>query len=226
MTHFQRRRFVSIVAPCLVVAVAVGEGCSASGPTTPSVTAVPPAVAGTYRLTFTASDTCVPDQTYNGTLDVPATLPAEARSRTYFATVTQDGAHLHVDLSGGDFVTVPLSFSESGHSFKGEIPYNSVVFRDAVSLAINRDDEEVLQQDLLERIAPTMYLGISGNALGTITSSTIEGTLDGTFWVYGGSGNFYTSDSMSHLPLIGVCKSPAHRFVFERMSMTQLRHLS
>jgi hypothetical protein len=107
-----------------------------------------------------------------------------------------------------------------GHAFTGEIPYNDVIFRDAVSLAINRDDEEVLQQDLLERIAPTTYLSISGNALGTITSSTIEGTLDGIFWVYGGSANFYTADYMAHLPLIGVCRSAAHRFVFERSTTT------
>jgi hypothetical protein len=153
---------------------------------------------------------------------VPATLPASAKSRTYVATITQEWrafypARLHVDLSGAEFV--------GNGVFDGEIPYNGVSFRDAAWLTLHGgdpgdltaapNDREWSAHDLLERIAPTIFLGISGTALGTLTSSTIEGTLDGTFWLYsfGGSGDLYTSPDTR---LIGSCKSSAHRFVFER----------
>ncbi len=240
MKALQIRRLVTKLTTCLVVAVAAGEGCGTStrGLMAPSITAVPPAVAGTYRLTFTASDTCVPDSYYNGSLGVPTTLPASAKSRTYVATITQEwsasyGARLHVDLSGADFVLggsgpgpVP---QRRGNAFGGEIPYNGVSFRDAVWLTLRGgdpgdltvlagaigEDREWEDHDLLERIAPTIFLGISGTALGTLASSTIGGTLDGTFWLYsyGGSGDLYTSPDTR---LIGSCKSPTHRFVFER----------
>jgi hypothetical protein len=233
------RHLLTKLATCLVWAVAASEGCggSASGPAAPSVTAVPPAVAGMYRLTFTASDTCVPDSFYNGTLGVPATLPASAKSRTYVATITQEwsaihGARLHVDLSGAEFVRGDAVYGpvpqQRGNAFGGEIPYNGFSFRDAVWLTLRGGDpgdltvaidlgegREWEEHDLLERIAPTTFLGISGTALGTLTSSTIEGTLDGTFWLYsyGGSGDLYRSPDTR---LIASCKSSAHRFVFER----------
>ena len=241
MKELAIRRFVTRFATCLVAAVVTGEGCSTSmpGPTAPRITASPPAVAGTYRLTFTASDTCVPDSYYNGTLGVPATLPAEARSRTYIATITQDGAHLHVTLSGAQFVlsqqgvVVGGTVVHQGNAFAGEIPYNGVSFRQAVWLTLNGGDpgdltlppdpdegRDWVPHDLLEHIAPTIFLGISGSALGTVTASTIVGTLDGTFWLYSysGSGDIYSSLDVR---LIGVCKSPAHRFVFEGSSTTQ-----
>lgn len=217
----------------LSLLAAVACGGSNSTPTSPTPT--PPSVAGTYRLTVTASDACVRDPYYSGTLGVPATLPANAKSRTYVATITQEwsasyGARLHVDLSGADFVLggsgpgpVP---QRRGNAFGGEIPYNGVSFRDAVWLTLRGGDpgdlpvaigeeREWEDHDLLERIAPTIFLGISGTALGTLGSSTIEGTLDGTLWLYsyGGSGDLYTSPDTR---LIGSCKSPAHRFVFER----------
>jgi hypothetical protein len=235
MVGLQIRRPVTRFATCLVTAIAVGEGCSTSmpGPTALTITARPPAVAGTYRLTFTASDTCVPDPFYNGTLGVPATVPAEARSRTYIATITQDGAHLSVTLSGAQFVlsqqrvVVGGTVVHPGNSFAGEIPYNGVSFRDAVWLTLHGSAPGDLTMpigengwevhDLFERIAPTTFLGISGSALGTLTVATIDGTLDGTFWLYSysGAGDIYSSPDVR---LIGVCTSPAHRFVFEGSS--------
>jgi hypothetical protein len=82
------------------------------------------------------------------------------------------------------------------------------------------DEREWEVHDLLEQIAPTTFLGISGSALGPLTFATIDGTLDGTFWLYSysGSGDIYSSPDVR---LIGVCKSPAHRFVFEGSSTTQ-----
>jgi hypothetical protein len=233
------RRFVMRFATYLVAAVATGEGCGSSmpGPTAPNITARPPTVAGTYRLTITASDTCEPDPFYNGTLGVPAALPAEARSRTYIATITQDGAHLLVTLSGAQFeLSQPVALASGavvrkGNAFAGEIPYNGVSFRDAVWLTLRGgdpgdltvaigDEREWEAHDLLERIAPTTLLGISGSALGPLTFATIDGTLDGTFWLYSysGSGDIYASPDVR---LIGVCKSPAHRFVFQGSSTTQ-----
>jgi hypothetical protein len=55
-------------------------------------------LAGAYALTLTAVGDC------------PA-LPAEARSRSYAAAITQDGGVLHVSLSGADFAYDSNRFS-------------------------------------------------------------------------------------------------------------------
>jgi hypothetical protein len=151
----------------------------------------PVTVAGTYRLTLTASNTCRDP------------LPAEASSRTYIATITQDGAGLQVDLSGAELL-------ESHHAFSGRVAPRDVSFT-------------ILWGDtwgeygLLEHITPQTYLAIGGTAVGTVKSSTIEGTLDGPFWAVNGAPFPLVTT------VIGGCDSPGHHFIFERRSSGQRR---
>ena len=110
------------------------------------------------------------------------------------------------------------------------MPFNGVAFRDAIWLTLLGGDpgdltlppdpdegRDWFPHDLLERIAPTLFPGISGSALGALTASSIEGTLDGTFWIYSfsGSGSLYTSLDTR---LVAVWRSPTHRFAFERVT--------
>jgi hypothetical protein len=74
-------------------------------------TVAPVNVAGLYRLTLTASDTCNPNA-WLGNLPL---LP-ETKSRTYLAAITQDGAAIHLDLSGAESPPGPYEGSPpSGH---------------------------------------------------------------------------------------------------------------
>jgi hypothetical protein len=160
-------------------------------------------------------------------------LTPEAKRRTYVATIAQSAGRLQVTLSDAQFVlserTVFVGGANVrlGNAFGGEVPFNGVSFRDAVWLTLHggdpgdlatiTDERESWEHDLLERISPTTVLGISGSALGTITSATIDGALDGTFWLYSysGSGDIYSSPEVR---LIGVCRSTTHHFVFEKAS--------
>ena len=217
----------------LVYAIASVAACDGQSPTlaAPTSPATPPSVAGVYTLTLTAADTCVPDRYYAGTLGIPAALPAEARRRSYTAAIAQDAARLTVNLSGGEFVLSQPHVVGGDHiewygnSFRGVIPYNGASFWDQGFFMLKGGDPGDLTiawaergwsaHDVLERISPTTFLGISGSALGPHNSTTIDAPLDGTFWLYsyGGSGDIYSSPDVR---LIGVCKSPAHRMVFER----------
>ena len=65
-------------------------------------------VAGSYRVTFTASASC-------------AILSAEQKTRTYTAKIDQDAAGLLVTLSGASFVS-------KKNTFAGKVSGDSVTF--------------------------------------------------------------------------------------------------
>ena len=91
-----------------------------------------PEVTGTYTLTIAAGP-CQP---------LTATLPDAARSRSYTAQLSQQGAGLIVDLSGANFI---LSGSDGnrGKSFRGFIdPSGAVTFEIVGDL--NHDQRSVL----------------------------------------------------------------------------------
>jgi Bacterial Ig-like domain (group 2) len=113
-------------------------------------------IAGVYRLTFTASNSCQ--------------LPADAASRTYTATVqqTNGGAVIHVTLSGAQFV--PTSNQFDGH-----------VLGNSVSATLFTDF--YYGGGLEEKLGDNRYLSVVGTANGTASGSSIALTLAGSVTV-------------------------------------------
>jgi hypothetical protein len=88
-----------------------------------------------------------------------------------------------------------------------------------VDFVISEDYDNLGSFELLERISPTIYLAIAGEAVGSLKSSSMEGSLDGVFTVFNASP-FLLNDPPLYPTLnnlvIGNCKSSGHRFLFER----------
>ncbi len=153
----------------------------------------PPAnIAGTYRLTIDASASC------------GARLPEAARSRTYTATIEQDGANLSVSLSGAEFIEA------DGHSvgdhFSGRILGRQATFY----LARFRYDSYygTFIYGVVEKLNE-QYLAIDGDAETSVTASTISGALAGDIDVYNGNpaeGGIRTI----------TCADDNHRLTFSR----------
>jgi len=154
---------------------------------------VPPlAIAGNYRLTFTASTRCA------------SQLPDDARMRTYAALVNQDAVRILVNLAGAPFATEPRT--GQGNYFFGAVRSNTVAF------TIGFDYFYYQLYDVVEQLAPTTYLTIGGAANGTATSTTIAGTLTGTFSVWEAPNGFYASSRRG----VASCNAPDHQFSFIR----------
>lgn len=120
---------------------------------------------GRYRLTIDRS-------TITGSSCTGAGLP---ESRSYDATVDQDGPRLVVTLSDADFIIT----RGRGNAFKGAIDGN-----DRVTFALGEEDEyywEYRVQDLVERISATHTLVITGRVTAGLSPSGISGTLAGFF---------------------------------------------
>jgi len=166
----------------------------------------PADVAGVYRLTMTASAICSSNSYYG-----KSPLSPEARSRTYDATLTQEGALVRVELSGADFVPFPPDpQTHSGRAFFGHVSGQTITFN------IVGDPE--FAYDLLERLTPISYLGVGGKLVAAIRSSTIDGYLDGLFTEFIAPASVYISATIK-----GNCEANAHHFVFERTSASPSR---
>jgi hypothetical protein len=149
-------------------------------------------VSGSYQLTLHAATYC--KQSYFGVLP----LPVDARSRTYSAFITQIDAQVSVELSGAEFVRdPPPSTTHANAVFSGRRLGQTITFQ----LGGNPEDG----YPWIERITPTMYLGVGGTLVGTITGHDIEGDLDGILT---------TLDDRDSIT--GNCDSTGHYFVFER----------
>ena len=156
-------------------------------------TAAPLPIAGNYRLTFAASNSCA------------SRLAEDARTRTYDARMNQGEAKLLVNVEGAPFVLHPRT--GTGNRFFGTIRAN------AVSFTIDCDfyDYDVDFYDLVEQLGPTTYLTISGTANGTATPRTIAGSLNGTFTVWEANG-FYGFSRR----IVAACNAADHQFSFVR----------
>jgi hypothetical protein len=82
--------------------IGCGGGKTPSGPTTPTPSATPVNIAGTYSLTVTASGVC-------------GTLPSFGQSRTWTVAVTQSGSNMAAAFSGGNFTVAQLSGTVQGN---------------------------------------------------------------------------------------------------------------
>jgi Big-like domain-containing protein len=130
-------------------------------------------LAGTYSLRLTAN--CDPR--------FPQ-LPEVARSRTYIATVSQQGADLKVTLSGSDFVIT----NGRGNTFDGsEDPFDNVRFM-LGSNSYYYYYYFLGSSGIVERLTPTTSLLVTGVVNAKGSSSAIVGGLDGTIQVKEGSG--------------------------------------
>lgn len=156
-------------------------------------TAAPLPIAGNYRLTIAASNSCA------------SRLPEDGRTRTYDARINQGEAKLLVNVEGAPFVLHPRT--GTGNHFFGTIRAN------AVSLTIDSDfyNYGATFFDLVEQLGPTTYLTISGTANGTATPRTIAGSLNGAFLVWE-SNEFY---GFSRRAVAG-CYATDHQFSFVR----------
>ena len=151
-----------------------------------------PRIAGTYEMTFTAASRCVQ-------------LPQPVRSRTYVASVEQDGARLSVILSGADFIVT----NGFGDRFQGSVVGDRVTFQPGSSFYYYYYYNSYLgQAAIIERFAPTA-IAINGNITARQTATGLAGQLEGTMGVT-------RTAAPPFLPLTSACYSSTHDFVMVR----------
>jgi hypothetical protein len=164
-------------------------------PTTP-----PAALAGNYRLTFTAASSCA------------SRLPEDARMRTYDALMNQDGARLLVHLTGAPLAVHPRA--GTGDHFSGIVQTNAVSF--TINFEYYYYYFDLVEQLFNVRWFPpqlgSAHLTISGAASSTATSPTISGRLNGSFNLWEAPSGFYGSGRRS----VASCNATDHQFTFSR----------
>lgn len=147
--------------------------------------ALPPGanLTGSYELTITADSASCPVTARNG-------LPPELRIRTYDATVTQNGPQLSVKLSGGSLMFGSFTGTQNGATATFDIRGITSSFY----YYYNYFDRSL---DLVEQLAPTNFLVISGKATTSQVSAGQSGQLSGVIGLVprltGGYANFTTS---------------------------------
>jgi hypothetical protein len=139
-------------------------------------------VAGTYRLTITAASHC-------GVGLGEGNLPEGVRTRSYAATVHQDGASLSLTLSG------PSEYSQS---------FDGAIGPDAVAFALRDRDEGA---PIIEWLSTSGVLEISGSLIATAAPNRMVGTLSGTFRLF---------ERSYGLGQIARCFSTSHQLVLSR----------
>ncbi len=158
-------------------------------------------ISGDYTMTLTADSAC-------------QDLPAEARSRTFTASIVPHGA-----TGTRYFVTVQAS------SLRGSAAFEAGVTGDFLALRFNLDP------GLIDRIAPDTYFQAGGGASATVTpgASLIAATFDGlleycrlkdssTDPVNGcGPGSSALAEPTPSQPVnFASCQSRNHRLTFTR----------
>ena len=134
-------------------------------------------VRGRYRLTI--------DKNPSGGSGCTGTDPKLPDTRSYDATVDQDGPRLTVTLSGADFIVT----RGRGNTFSGAIDGSG-----RVTFVLGDQDLyywEDRVQDLVERISETQVLVITGKVTADLSGSRISGTLAGFFLFVAGGGPPY-----------------------------------
>ena len=119
----------------------------------------PASVAGTYRVTFTASASCT-------------ILSAEQKTRTYTAQIDQDAARLVVTLSGAPFVSRQNTFS-------GKVSGDTVTFD--VGSAFVYYGYYYGTAAVQELLPSGQILGIFGTITAPVTPQSISATYAGGY---------------------------------------------
>jgi hypothetical protein len=143
-------------------------------------------LGGVYSLTFTASPSC--------------TLPDDAVTRTYTATIDQRGAPLAIVLSDARFLT-------SANQFFGHVLGNVVSFTLLTYYC------PYYAGCVTEKLADNRYLSLGGTAQAIVTTpaemtALFAGAVTVTSEVPG--------ESYAPTKPIAACAAPDHRLVFTR----------
>jgi hypothetical protein len=161
--------------------------------------------AGTYRATFTASPAC-------------SQLPDDFKSRSYAATLAQDGARLDITLSGAGLNggTPPTEVK-----FSGRVVDTNVTFQ---MMASNYYyyyyyfySFHFGPNILLDQVTSTRFYSLYGTATGTIAGSSITGTI---------AGSIQSIDALNGLtkPLkVVTCTKSDHHFTFDSLKANTSR---
>lgn len=148
----------------------------------------PTAIAGNYRLTFTASQRCA------------SKLVEEARTRIYSARINQDQARVDGLLSGANFALEPST--GIGNGFQGRIEANSVTFSFA----------DWYFDGVVEQLGPATYLSIWGTATAIVTLPTISGGFNGGMELWEAPNGFYAMGRRQ----VASCSASDHQFTFTK----------
>ena len=122
-------------------------------------------VSGQYRLSVSASDLC-------------ATLPEDARVRSYDALVEQSGPALTVTLSGAQF---GVERGQTLNRFTGRLESDRAVFNISKSLYYYY----YYTPELLEILAPNRTYTLEGTVVTSVVPSGLNGTMSGAIRVVG-----------------------------------------
>jgi hypothetical protein len=144
--------------------------------------------AGTWQFTVHASPSCGPE------------LPAEARTRTYVATLAQAGSNVSIYLTSGVF--------DEPVSLKGELTAQGLT----LDLWVDKHTYLLPYYALVEVVEPGRFLGLAGTARGGPAGSGLAGTLDGEFSLYRGTAFYWANDTR----LESSCQRTDHTFQLER----------
>jgi hypothetical protein len=165
----------------------------------------PPALAGNYRATLTASATC------------RGKLPSDALIRNYVATAVQDGVRLTVTLGGAMFASdsrgVPVN------NFVGRVQSDSVLFSLGTS-SYYYYYYYFFAPGIIERLTNRQvgpwgfsqndYLAVTGTATAQVAQSTLSAKLNGNLSIQTptGIGTNYKS--------LGSCFASDHQLILAR----------
>jgi hypothetical protein len=147
-----------------------------------------PDITGTYTLRVTASGSC-------------GTLPDDVRSRTFTASIAQNGAQLTVTLSGRDFAT---DRGRTLNQFRGFLEAERAIFH--FSDTFGYYYFYFYTPDVLEFVSDNQYFGWDGTAALSLSQDRVAGTLDGLVMTFTGP---------PFRPALR-CRSNQHRFEFSR----------
>jgi hypothetical protein len=153
--------------------------------------------SGTYRATFTASRSCTQ-------------MPDDAKSRTYTATLVQDGARLDVTLNGPGL---------NGGKPPTEMKFSGRVADTTLTFALYGGYYYYYQfyyfgpNILLDELSSTRYLDVFGNGTGTIANSSISGTLAGSFVFINAPSGLNQRDMRT-----SACAQADHQFSFSPLA--------
>jgi len=147
-------------------------------------------LSGRYTLAVTVADEC------------RSKLPEPAWTRTYNATIAQQGPLVEVALSGATFV---VDQAGKGDGFRGKVEPGQALFTiDAYDYYYSRT-----AGDVVEEIASDLYLAVSGSVSASVAPGRITGALRGVV------GTFAFNPS-AYPPYSAFCFSADHRFALSR----------
>jgi hypothetical protein len=138
----------------------------------------PAGVAGTYRLTFTASASCT-------------SLPPELKTRAYTARIDQNAARVLTVLTGAQFLTDPQLGLRN--TFSGK------VFGDSVTFDMGGFYYYYYGGVVQEMVSSNQLLTIWGSITAPVTPLSISGTLTGGFTLKTGNSSTTCSGNDNHV---------------------------